>query len=64
MIVCQILSRIYHSVHVSLHQIRDYVYIFKASRCRWLLHIDECYDVIVLEEFYNSLHEVISYLGA
>ena len=57
MLVGQVLSRIYHSMHVCLHQICYYVYIFITSWRWWLLNIDKSNDIFMVEEleqFYLS----------
>ena len=52
MVIGQILSRVYHSVHVCLHQVRDDVDVFVASWSWRLLHVDQPDDIFMVEEFY------------
>jgi len=49
-VVCQILTRVNHTVHVRLHQVGDDVNIFVARGSRGLLHVHEADDVLMVEE--------------
>ena len=50
MIVCQILSRVDDSMHISLHQLKNDVNIFVIC-WRWrLCHIKQFDDILVVEE--------------
>ena len=51
MVVCQVLSRVNDSVHVSLHQLSDNVDILVARYRGWFAHFKYFDDVLVVEEF-------------
>lgn len=51
MVVCQILSRVDHSVHISLHQFSDDVDILIPSHIGRLGHIKHLDNVLVVKEF-------------
>lgn len=50
-VVRQVLSRVDHSVHVCLHQVRNDVDILVACLGWWLLHVYQPNDVLMIEEF-------------
>jgi hypothetical protein len=49
-VIRQILSGVDNSVHVSLHQLCDYVNIFEASAGRWLCYIHKLNYIFMVEE--------------
>jgi len=50
-VVSQVLPRIYHSMHVRLHQICYDVDIFVSSLCGRASNIDKSNDVLMIEKF-------------
>ena len=50
MVVCEVLPRVYNSVHVSLHQICHYVYVFIPGRSRWLLDVNQGNNILMIEK--------------
>ena len=49
--ISQLLSRIDYPVHISFHQLCYNVDVLVAGRCRWLKHINQINDVLLVEEF-------------
>jgi len=49
-IVGKVLSRVDHTVHICLHQLRNDIDIFEAGGGRWLRHIKHLDNVFMLEE--------------
>ena len=70
-VISQVLPRVDHSVHVSLHQVSDDVDVLVASLSRGPSNVDQGNDVIVVKEFqkldltHNSLrvNKVFESLG-
>lgn len=54
MIVCQVLSRIDDSMHVSLHQLSNNVDVFEAGTSRRFSHIQDLDDILVVKKFEQS----------
>ena len=53
MVVRQVLPRVNHSMHISLHKIGDDIDILKTRLCWRLLHINQSYDVFMIKELYK-----------
>ncbi len=53
-VIGQVLAGVDDSVHVSLHQISDDVYIFISRGGGGLLHVHQADDVLVVEELCGS----------
>jgi hypothetical protein len=49
-LICQLLSRVNNSVHISFHQFGDNVNIFVPSGCRGLQNINQVNDVLLVKE--------------
>ena len=55
MVVGQVLARVNHSVHISLHQVSYYVYVLVPFRSGRFLHIDNADDIFVVEKLYKII---------
>ena len=49
MIIRQVLSRVYDSMHISFHQISNDIDILKTCGRGWLLNIDQTNDVLMVK---------------
>ena len=51
-IVCQVLSWIYNSVHICFHEIGNNVDVFIASLWWWFLYVNKTNNVFMIEKLY------------
>ena len=60
-VVSQILPRVNHSVHISLHEVCDDVDVFVVGLGGWLLDVDQSNNILMIKEFY--IEKENKYLG-
>jgi len=58
MIISKVLTRVNNSMHISFHEIRNNVDIFKTRLSRRLCYINESDNVFVIEEFYFAATKI------
>ena len=60
-IICEVLTGVDNTVHVSLHQVGDNIDILVTGLCRGLCHINECNDVLMVKEFqkFDLTHDTL-----